>query len=169
MLDFGYSDGEIVRGLACAGIDAHGCDYADMVGDDQRLEPIEDPSRFPSPDDTFDAIMSMQVFEHVQDYDVALRKLRRVLHPSCPSLHIFPPRYTPIEPHVYIPLGTVIRSRPSLRLWAALGMRTDFSRARAPRGDQARPSFPARADDYLPRHELMPRVRQVFPRAEFLT
>ena len=124
----------------------------------------------PYPDDTFDAIMSMQVFEHVQDYDVALREIRRVLRPGCPSLHIFPPRYTPIEPHVYVPLGTVIQSRPWLRLWAALGMRNGFQQGKsAVEVMELNHRFLHEQTNYLPRRELMRRVRQVFPRAEFLT
>ena len=170
VLDFGCGDGEMVRGLAGAGMDAHGCDFAQMVGDDQRLEPIEDPYRLPYPDDTFDAIVSMQVFEHVQDYDVALRELRRVLRPGCPSLHIFPPRYTPIEPHLYVPLATVIQCRPWLRLWAALGVRNRFQQGKtALEVMELNHRYLREQTNYLPRRELMRRVRQVFPRAELLT
>ena len=170
MLDFGCGDGEMVRGLACAGMDAHGCDFAHMVGDDHRLEPIEDPYRLPYPDDTFDAIMSMQVFEHVQDYDVALRELRACCVPAARRCTSSPPRYTPIEPHVYVPLGTVIQSRPWLRLWAALGMRNGFQQGKsAVEVMELNHRFLHEQTNYLPRRELMRRVRQVFPRAEFLT
>jgi hypothetical protein len=38
-----------------------------------------------------------------------LREIRRVFKPSGISIHIFPSRYTPLEPHVFVPLATFIR------------------------------------------------------------
>jgi SAM-dependent methyltransferase len=80
----------------------------------------------PFEDDDFVMVVSNQVFEHVQNYDEVLREIRRVLKPGGVSLHIFPSRYIPIEPHVYVPLATIIRSIKWLKFWAYIGIRNEY-------------------------------------------
>jgi len=82
------------------------------------------PYRLPFADDSFDFVISDQVFEHVKNYDETLSEIRRVLKPDGVSLHFFPSRYTPIEPHVHVPLATIIQKRWWLAIWALLGVRT---------------------------------------------
>lgn len=74
-------------------------------------------------DNTIDAVLSDQVFEHVQSYSESIVEHNRVLKTDGFCLNIFPSRYKPIEPHAYVPLSSVIRLYPWLYLWAVLGIR----------------------------------------------
>ena len=77
----------------------------------------------PFPDDYFDFVNTDQVVEHVQNHGAFFKELHRVLKPGAISLHIFPPKFIPIEPHVYVPFAGLIRDGWWLWLWAALGVR----------------------------------------------
>lgn len=141
VLDVGCGIGETVRIYLERGYDAFGCDLAfDQEGPhtaalraEGRIRKIEDPYRLPFDDATFDFVASDQVLEHVQDYPATLGEIRRVLRPGGTSLHIFPSRYRPIEPHIHVPLATVLQGRAWMTLWAALGV-----------GFSARRRWPAR-------------------------
>jgi hypothetical protein len=50
--------------------------------------------------------------------------MRRILKPGGYGLHIFPARGLLIEPHVNVPLATIVQNRSWLSLWARLGVRT---------------------------------------------
>jgi SAM-dependent methyltransferase len=126
VLDFGCGQGSLVEAWRDAGFDAYGCDLPDELGESPRLAAIEDPYRLPYEDQSFDLAVSNHVFEHVQNPEEAFAELARVVKPSGASLHHFPSRYTPIEPHTYVPLATVIRARPWLWLWALVGVRNEF-------------------------------------------
>jgi SAM-dependent methyltransferase len=127
VLDFGCGRGELVRQARAAGYEAYGCDFAaELAGN--HCSTIETPYRLPYPDAHFDCVVSDQVLEHVMDYDAALAEMRRVLRPGGVFLHLFPSRLMPIEPHTWMPLGTIIRAPGWLRLWAALGVRNAFQR-----------------------------------------
>lgn len=118
ILDFGCGNGNMVHGLCCLGFDAYGCDFdfgegphADELTARGRLRLIgRHPYALPFDDHSFDVVVSDQVFEHVVDYDIALGEIRRVLRDKGESLHVFPSRYTPIEPHVRVPGATVFRA-----------------------------------------------------------
>jgi ubiquinone/menaquinone biosynthesis C-methylase UbiE len=126
ILDFGCGDGRIVDEYRSAGLQAFGADVIlPKKGPYLRLIPT-DNYRLPFDDDTFDFVYSNSVLEHVRDLDSALLEVRRVLKPGGASLHLFPPKSTPIEPHVFVPLAGLIRSRPWLLFWAALGIRSSF-------------------------------------------
>jgi ubiquinone/menaquinone biosynthesis C-methylase UbiE len=88
VLDFGC--GDLVQALTDR-YDAFGCDIV-LDHEDERLRRIEqDPVyRLPFDDASCDCVLSQQVFEHVQDYNAVLIKLRRILKPGGVSLHIFP-------------------------------------------------------------------------------
>ena len=60
-------------------------------------------------------------------------EIRRVLKAGGIRLHAFPSRHTPIEPHVRIPLATVVQSQTWLNLWALLGIRSPFQRGKSAR------------------------------------
>lgn len=131
VLDLGCGNGAIANAYRVLGYEAFGCDFAFKQGPDvERLHSngwirrIEEPYRLPFPDDSFDLVVSDEVFEHVQNYDETLAEIRRVLKPAGISLHFFPSCYTPIEPHVYVPLATLIQRRWWLGMWALLGIRT---------------------------------------------
>jgi ubiquinone/menaquinone biosynthesis C-methylase UbiE len=131
VLDLGCGNGATVKEYRGLGYEAFGCDFAfkdgldvDSLCGDGLIRLIKpEPYRLPFADASFDLVVSDQVFEHVQNYDETLAEIRRVLKPEGISLHFFPSRYTPIEPHVYVPLATIIQKRWWLALWAILGVR----------------------------------------------
>lgn len=129
VLDFGCGQGALVDALAARGFDAWGCDLSCGLGETtDRVRRIPDVYRIPFEDGRFDCVLSDQVFEHVQHYSAALAEIRRVLRPGAVGLHIFSPRYEPIEPHTFVPLANIVQTKWWLRLWAALGVRNRFQR-----------------------------------------
>lgn len=65
---------------------------------------------WPFPAETFDAIVSNQVLEHVVDIDFFLRELERVLKPGGICINLFPVRSLMIEGHVGVPFAHRIGS-----------------------------------------------------------
>jgi SAM-dependent methyltransferase len=128
ILDFGCGHGETVCELRNRGFDAYGVDI-NLDGAESpflRLIPMDGDYRIPFDDRTFDFVFSDQVFEHVQDHRVALAEIWRVLKLGGVSLHLFPPKYKPLEPHTFVPLAGMLQSRTWLLLWALLGVRNSF-------------------------------------------
>lgn len=136
ILDFGCGSGTAVVEARAEGLDVLGCDIDDALGSAPKvlveggvLRAIDVSNyRIPFEDDEFDMVVSHQVLEHVQNYEVAFREMRRVLKEGGVSIHIFPSRYTPVEPHVYVPLGTIIQSMSWLKFWAYLGIRNEYQK-----------------------------------------
>ena len=130
VLDFGCGCGDLVRDLAAEKLDAYGCDFEVPAHEGQSVERLRaiDPQnyRIPFDDGTFDAVISNQVFEHVQDYGAAIREIARVLNPQGVTLHIFPSCFRLVEPHVFVPLATRLQSYWWLRMWAAVGVRNGY-------------------------------------------
>jgi SAM-dependent methyltransferase len=145
VLDFGCGSGKTVYQYRDCGFDAYGFDLANDV----ELRQADDAAlfRFASTAATgkvadyrltggdyriafdpasFDFVCSNSVFEHVQDHDLALREIARVLRPGGLSIHIFPARYSLMEPHMFVPLGGIIRNLYWYRLWALMGIRNRF-------------------------------------------
>lgn len=139
VLDLGCGRGTFVEALLAKGHDAYGCDIAGSDASDfepeacagARLRPIRlEPYRLPFDDGQFDCVVSSQVLEHVMDYDSTFREIHRVLKPGGISLHSFPSRYTFIEPHVFVPLATVVRNKAWLYFWALLGIRNRYQKGK---------------------------------------
>ena len=135
VLDFGCGRGTLVAQLRRHGYRAFGCDIELWREDPEArsmhskgwLRTIESGDyRLPFEDNSFDVVLSDQVFEHVQNYRDAVGELARVVRPHGFCLHIFPSRYIFIEPHVYVPLATIFRSRAWLYFWAMLGVHNEF-------------------------------------------
>lgn len=135
ILDFGCGAGRAVYSLLDQG-------YTNTVGYDvkDRLE-LRDPDdryrfyigdhaggRLPFEDNSFDLIISEQVLEHVKDQIGMLWELHRIMRPGGHALHVFPARYCPIEPHIYVPLGGLLGHRCWYKLWALLGIRNEFQK-----------------------------------------
>jgi SAM-dependent methyltransferase len=135
ILDFGCGAGGTVRFLRDQGYDAYGYDVDDELS---RRDPAEQASfivigtrldiRLPFPDNSFDLVLSDQVFEHVQDQGAAWRELHRVMKPGGHALHVIPARYMPLEGHMFVPFGAVLTYRWWFLLWAALGVRNQYQR-----------------------------------------
>jgi SAM-dependent methyltransferase len=177
VLDFGCGDGQSVRAWRALGFDANGCDvelHDDSAGRDLRsaglLQPISlSPYRLPFEDQRFDVVVSNEVFEHVQDYPAAISEVHRVLRPGGISLHVFPARWAPLEPHVYVPLGGVFRSRPWLLLWASLGVRNAFQSGRAAREVAAENFSYLRAHtNYLSTSQIRAQFKNCFDDCRFV-
>ncbi|KAB2928380.1 MAG: class I SAM-dependent methyltransferase [Dechloromonas sp.] len=139
ILDLGCGKGELVAHLRQQGHEAYGCDIAGSDASNFVPSPQSDgslrsiqlaPYRLPFEDNQFDCVVSTQVLEHVMDYASTFREIHRVLRPGGISLHVFPSRYTFIEPHVLVPLATLVRNRPWLYFWALLGIRNQFQKGK---------------------------------------
>lgn len=131
ILDFGCGIGRHVYEYLDRG---HENVFGDDVRDRAKLREPDDRDRFrvardqdaptiPFPDNFFDFVFSTSVMEHVQDQEQAFREINRVLKQGGVTLHIFPSRWRPLEPHMYVPFGSVLKSRSWMHCWAALGIR----------------------------------------------
>jgi SAM-dependent methyltransferase len=116
-LDLGCFTG----GRSVAWAERYGC--AELVGIDvathfaaaarQFASARGTPARFlvarsetlPFPDETFDAVLSSDVFEHVQDVEGTLRECHRVLRPGGRMFVVFPGFYHPLEHHLSLVTG----------------------------------------------------------------
>jgi SAM-dependent methyltransferase len=137
VLDLGCGIGESVEVLLSRGIDAYGIDVGEWWGEDydaywqkappppanvrERLQSIDENSYvLPYPDDSFALIISWETFEHVFNYETVFREIRRVLRPDGLSVNIFPGRWSPVEPHVCIPITGLCKYNWWLASWALL-------------------------------------------------
>jgi SAM-dependent methyltransferase len=151
ILDFGCGSGELVKAAYEAGLDAYGCDI-DFSSEwieqatlaelrtSNRVREIHRSSagkvspgqsetyRLPFENNTFDVVISDQVFEHVRNYAEVIAELARVTKRDAVMLHIFPSKYRLIEGHLGVPLATFFRPRWWLKLWAVLGVRNEYQR-----------------------------------------
>ena len=178
VLDFGCGSGRTVQELRKLGYDAYGCDtkfrYEDNVDTDGMnangvIRLIDkDPYNLPFEADAFDFVFSDQVFEHVQNYSESIAQISRVLKPTGCCLHILPSRYKPIEPHLFVPFSTVIRSRWWLHLWARMGVRNEHQRGLSA-SDTANHNYEYLKNNtnYLPKREIRKHFREYFTRVVF--
>jgi ubiquinone/menaquinone biosynthesis C-methylase UbiE len=61
---------------------------------------VGDAVKMPFPDNSFDVIVSINVFEHIDDLPTALAECKRVLRPGALIFLHFPPFYSPWGPHM---------------------------------------------------------------------
>src|SRR5262245_57555888 len=129
ILDFGCGEGETVYQLRSLGFNAYGVDIKLSRQETfLRLIPSEGKYRIPFDNDTFDFIFSDQVLEHAKNLPEALSEMNRVLRFGGFSLHLFPPKLKPIEPHILVPFAGVIQVYPWLLIWSWLGIRNSFQK-----------------------------------------
>ncbi len=136
ILDFGCGSGKSVQELQKLGYNSYGCDikFKSEENIDSRslmskgiIREIKlKPYTLPFDDKTFDLIFSEDVFEHVKNYPETISEISRILKPDGICVHAFSSKYRPVEPHVYIPFGSVIQSYWWLKLWILLGFRNDW-------------------------------------------
>jgi SAM-dependent methyltransferase len=135
--------------------DAHGAADPALIEQGVLREIPTDAYRLPFDDGFFDVVMSNMVFEHVMDYPTTLREIHRTLKPGGAFLHVFAPRWMPIEPHIRVPLANVFRARWWLKLWALLGIRNEFQKnLSADETVAANLKFLTTRTNYLPMREL---------------
>jgi SAM-dependent methyltransferase len=140
ILDFGCGIGDSVAALLVRGFDAYGCDILELWGNDrekywaitddmpshvtERLSQLDLAAyRLPYPDGHFDYCLSSETFEHVANYESALREIARVLKAGAPSFHVFPGPFCPTDGHIDVPFIPLCRYRAWLTVWALLGRR----------------------------------------------
>lgn len=136
ILDFGCGNGDIVKLYRDNGFQGYGCDLDFKEGQGVNLLQKnniirlinKDRYKIPFEDSYFDFVFSHQGFEHVKNYSIALSEIKRVLKPGGISLHKFSSRYVPVEPHLYVPLASVINKYWWLVIWAFLGIRNNFQK-----------------------------------------
>lgn len=178
-LDLGCGSGPLVAQGRRLGCEFFGCDFI-LRDDDQAASPELlqqgilrqiDPDRYrlPFDDCSFDVVLSDQVFEHVMDYPTTLAEIRRVLRPDGVFLHLFPSRYSILEPHVYVPLATMVRARWWLKLWALLGVRNRHQRQlSAAETCTANVTFLTSHTNYLPKRTLQRLFSECFSDVRFV-
>ena len=131
ILDLGCGNGDIVQSYRELGYECYGCDLKFKEGNNvETLKKhswirLVDPTDYSLPFESnfFDVVLTNQVMEHVKDYESTLKEMSRVMKKGAIGLHIFPSRYRLIEPHVMVPMGTIIQNRQWLNLWALLGVK----------------------------------------------
>ena len=105
------------------------------------------------------------MFEHVLEQDLAFREIYRVLKPGGVSLHNFPSRFRPIEPHIFVPFGGVFHSNYYFLFWATMGIRNQFQKGLPAREVARRNHDYARLGiNYLGGAELDSLVSAIFDR-----
>ena len=166
VLDFGCGEGALVQAFIDEGFDAYGCDIV-VAAESDRLRLIgSEPYGLPFADATFDYVVSQQVFEHVQDYSVALTELRRVLKPGGVGINVFPPPMRILEGHVLVPFASILRQRAWLYLWARLGIRNQFQEGLPARQVmQINHAYLRDHTTYYSRRRVLREARAIFPAA----
>jgi ubiquinone/menaquinone biosynthesis C-methylase UbiE len=172
IMDFGCGSGNSVHQLRELGYQTFGCDlqFKDPNANTEAMKQkgiirLIDLQNYALPFETgsFDAVFSDQVFEHVQDYSQALSEIARVLKPDGLCLHIFPSRYTPIEPHVSVPFASVIKSYWWLYLWAAMGIRSETQRGKSAKETAVENyDYLKHRTNYLPKQRIVKEFRAHF-------
>jgi len=179
VLDLGCGAGKLVQAARAGGYQFYGCGLGlrdahtdadtDLVNQGVLRDIDLDPYHLPFDDATFDVVISDQVMEHVMDYPSTLREIQRVLKPGGAFLHIFPPRYMPIEPHVHVPLGTMLRSRWWLKTWALVGIRNEFqTKMSAAEATEANRTYLTSHTNYLTKRELRRQFAQFYTDVRFV-
>ncbi len=155
ILDFGCGSGRHVEEWRDAGRNAYGFDPHSSAAKDINHNRFLSSRDLPGLAGCFDVIFSTSVFEHVMDYDAALRQIAHLLSPAGVSVHFFPARWRPIESHMYVPLGGVIRARAWFELWAAAGIQAEPQRTMR-RRDVARCNarYAREGINYLPAEKI---------------
>jgi SAM-dependent methyltransferase len=116
VLDYGCGAGTVVEMLRAVGYDAYGVDIrwpghatgdleASELGRQGRLRYYDEGGLLPFDYDTFDVIVSDQVFEHVVPLEASLREIERVVRPGGVTYHHFPSKAVLREGHIGIPLA----------------------------------------------------------------
>jgi SAM-dependent methyltransferase len=179
ILDLGCGAGLMVKAGRERGYDFFGAGYQlydahepaspELIEQGVLRQITDPPYRLPFDDGFFDVVISDQVFEHVMDYPGTIREIHRVLKPGGAFMHVFPSKYSLIEPHVKVPFAGVLRAPWWMRLWAALGVRNEFQRkltARQASEDSLR--YLGTRTNYYSKRQLRRQFAQLFSEVQFV-
>ena len=134
VLDYGCGAGEVVEAGRKRGLDMVGADIF-QTEDDRRAAHVRAgrlgltifdivDGRLPFADESFDAICSNQVFEHVENLDLVLSEIARVLKPGGVLLAIYPTSETWREGHCGVVFAHWLCRFPRLQVAWLLAART---------------------------------------------
>ena len=134
VLDYGCGSGIIVQGLLDKDIKAFGCDLFYEAGDrskDVSVDLLEKgiirkmpDGKIPFEDNYFDIVVNNQVIEHVEDLDLVLSEIMRVLKPGGRVLSMFPHKNAIREGHCGIPCIHWFSSDSKIRVYYAALLRS---------------------------------------------
>jgi SAM-dependent methyltransferase len=132
VLDYGCGAGKVVKALQERNIDASGCDVFYEGGDySAHIDPSVKPGSIrrmesdaiPFDEGTFDYVITDQVMEHVENLDVVLAEIARVLKPGGRILSMFPDKGVWREGHCGIPLLHKFPKNSEARIYYAALLR----------------------------------------------
>lgn len=87
----------------------------------------------PYPDNSFDFIVSYDVFEHVKDLEIVMNECSRVLRPGGIVFAVFPPFFQPLEAHL-----TLVTKTPALHwIFSGQTLNDAYNQIIDDRGDEA--------------------------------
>ena len=133
VLDFGCGAGRLVQAGLAAGLDMAGADV--YYGGSRTRAEAEQAGllggavreirggRLDYPDACFDLVVNNQVLEHVEDLDLALAEIHRVLKDDGTVLSIFPSRDVFREGHIGIPFAHWFPRNSRVRLYYTWALR----------------------------------------------
>lgn len=108
------------------GLDIYGCEtfYAGSHGVRERVADLLGTrilemanGQIPFPDGKFDCVVNNQVFEHVEDLNLVLLEIARVLKPAGIVLSLFPSKEVIREGHCGVMLAHRLAKYPRLGCW----------------------------------------------------
>lgn len=179
-LDFGCGSGKMVQELCELGYNAYGIDIDTRC---EREEGVDtegmiakglirlvslDNYKLPFEDNSITFIFSHCVFEHVGNYSESLSEMSRILKPKGFCLHIFPSKYRPIEPHIYVPFSGVIQSYWWIYFWICLGVKNEWTDCPSKKHKTERfYNYIKNETNYLSKKELIHEFRMKFEDVRF--
>lgn len=113
ILDYGSGQGQLIALARSRNVDIYGVDVPGIEVTD-RASLIGKDGHIPHPDNSFDVVVSNQVFEHVANPPVALAEIHRVLKPGGVFIALFPDVTVWFEGHIGLYFVHWIRGYPGL-------------------------------------------------------
>jgi len=112
VLDIGCGKGLIAKNLGKYCKEIISVDVKDKRLDKEgyKFELVKD-EKLPFKDNSFDIVISNQVIEHVNDQNIHINEIYRVLKNGGICYLATPNRYWPIEPHYYLPFLGMLPSK----------------------------------------------------------
>ncbi|NEO32413.1 MAG: class I SAM-dependent methyltransferase [Symploca sp. SIO3C6] len=133
ILDYGCGSGNVVVAGREKGFDIYGADvFYDGANSRKNVEKLNllgnvireiKQGKIDFTDNTFDLVLSNQVFEHVEDLESVLIEIHRVMKKDAVLLCLFPSKDVIREGHIGIPFAHWLPKNSNLRYYYALTLR----------------------------------------------